>query len=106
MARKRTVVGILTAFALVVGVMGTLGVAALLGAPSARAVTLTQAEAPFVAQTADPHAGGGGGSVVDADTTSGPTESSGPNPVILLIAALGVLIGVLVVTRPKRPGPD
>jgi hypothetical protein len=44
--------------------------------------------------------------VVDADTASKPTDSSSPNPVILLLAALGVLIGVLVMTRPKRPGSD
>jgi hypothetical protein len=75
-----------------------LGVAA---GPSA-AINVTQAEAALPLQTADPHEGAGDG-VVDADTES-PTQASGSNNVVLLIAALGILAGVLLVTRPRR-GP-
>jgi hypothetical protein len=69
-------------------------------APSS-AITLTQAEAALPLLTADPHHGPGDG-VANADTEE-PTQAVGGNNVVLLIAALGVLIGVLIVTR-ARPG--
>lgn len=77
----------------------------VLGSPGqAGAVNLTQAEAAMPLLTADPHQGAGAGDgVIDGDVKE-PTESSGSNNVILLIAALGVLIGILIVTRPRR-GP-
>ena len=74
-------------------------------APFASAQTMLQGEAPIVLPTAAPHGDPGGG-VVDADTAGGPTAAEGPNPAFLLIAALGVLVGVLVITRPRRRGPD
>ena len=72
------------------------------------AITLTQAEAPIPVQSANPHAGGGGGAggagdVADLDTKE-PTEAVSTNNIVLLIAALGVLIGVLIVTR-RKSGP-
>ena len=82
-----------------------LGLAALAAPRGAAAMTITQVEAPMLVQTADPHQGAGDG-VADADTAGKPADSSGPSPVLLLIAALGLLIGVLVVTRPRRRGPD
>ena len=68
----------------------------------AEAIALMQAEAPIPVQTADPHRGAGDG-VVDADTQQ-PTQVEGSNNIVLLVAALGVLIGVLIVARPRR-GP-
>ena len=72
-------------------------------APPAEAINLTQAEAAMPVLTADPHQGPGEG-VVNADTKE-PTEAVGGNNVVLLIAALGVLIGILLITRPRR-GPQ
>ena len=77
----------------------------LVATPHASAVTLMQGDSPFVLPTAAPHDDVGGG-VVDADTAGGPAKSEGPNPVFLLIAALGVLVGVLLLTRPRHRGPD
>jgi uncharacterized membrane protein HdeD (DUF308 family) len=79
-----------------------IAVVLLVAAPGASAINVTQAEAAIPLLTADPHHGAGDG-VVDADT-QGPAETSGGNNVILLVAALGVLIGVLLITRPRR-GP-
>jgi lysozyme family protein len=81
-------------------------------APSrAEAITLNPAEAPIpllstpVPQLAVGANGGTDSGVVEADTAGGPAQSTGPSPVILLIAALGLLVGVLLVTRPRRRGP-
>jgi hypothetical protein len=81
------------------------GLALSTGAPRAIAITINPAEAPMALLTPAPHEGAGGG-VIDADTAGGPAQSTGPSPVILLIAALGVLVGVLLITRPRRRGPD
>jgi hypothetical protein len=70
----------------------------------ASAINLTQAEAPIALVTTAPQPGTGG--VVNADTAGGPAAASGPNPVLVLLAALGVLVGVLIITRPRRRGPD
>ena len=86
------------AVALLVVIAVALGASPL----AARATTMTQAEAPALPLlTADPHAGGG--EVPNFDTQA-PSTAVTPNNAILLIAALGVLIGVLVVTR-RRSGP-
>ena len=82
-----------------------LGLASFAAPRGAAAITITQVEAPMLLQTADPHQGAGD-EVADADTAGKPAESSGPSPILLLIAALGLLVGVLVVTRPRRRGPD
>ena len=72
-------------------------------APRASAITLTQAAAPFVVQTAGPHQDGTGGVIV-ADTQE-PDAAAGSNNLVLLVAALGALLGVLIVTRSRR-GPE
>ena len=77
-------------------------VVAFAGAERADAINLTQAEAPLPVLTADPHQGAGDG-VVNADTTK-PAQAESSNNVVFLIAALGVLIGVLIIARPRR-GP-
>ena len=69
----------------------------------AAAVTLTQAEAPIPVQTMAPNPGGADG-IPDLDTKE-PTEAATTNNIVLLIAALGVLVGVLIVTR-RKSGPD
>ena len=79
-------------------------VVAFAGAERADAINLTQAEAPLPVLTADPHQGAGDG-VVNADTTK-PAQAESSNNVVFLIAALGVLIGVLIIARPRRRGPD
>ena len=68
------------------------------------AINLTQAEAALPLLTADPHHGAGAGDGVIEGDVKEPTESTGSNNIILLIAALGVLIAILIVTRPRR-GP-
>ena len=91
---RAAVLGLLVAVALAVVGFGVAG--------RADAITLTQAEAPLPVQTADPHVGAGDG-VVDADTQQ-PTQVESSNNIVLLVAALGVLIGVLIVAHPRR-GP-
>jgi len=93
-----------TGLGIVVGLASVLAVALLVvaGAQRVDAITLTQAEAPIPAQTADPHQGNEDG-VADADTKE-PTQAETPNNIVLLVAALGVLIGILIVARPRR-GP-
>ena len=93
-----------SARAAALGVLMALALALLAfgGAQRADAITLVPAEAAVPLLTADAHHGAGDG-VVDADTKE-PTQVEGSNNIVLLIAALGVLIGVLVVTRPRR-GP-
>jgi hypothetical protein len=83
-------------------VVAVLVVVAFAGAGRADAINLTQAEAPIPVLTADPHEGAGDG-VVNADTTK-PAQAESSNNVVFLIAALGVLIGVLIIARPRR-GP-
>jgi hypothetical protein len=92
----------LTKIAVAALVLAGLLVVAFAGAGRADAINLTQAEAPISVLTADPHQGAGDG-VIDADTT-GPAQVESSNNVVFLIAALGVLIGVLIVARPRR-GP-
>ncbi|HET9852692.1 MAG TPA: hypothetical protein VFP56_09330 [Candidatus Limnocylindrales bacterium] len=107
--RVRTVaVGVRVAAAVAV-LLAVVVVLAFAGPQRAAAINLTQAEAPIPVLTADPqprdvdkHLGAGDG-VVDADTT-GPAQVESSNNVVFLIAALGVLIGVLIVARPRR-GP-
>ena len=82
--------------------VAVLVVVAFAGAERADAINLTQAEAPLPVLTADPHQGAGDG-VVNADTTK-PAQAESSNNVVFLIAALGVLIGVLIIARPRR-GP-
>ena len=76
----------------------------VVGAPGrAAALNVTQAEAAMPLLTADPHHGAGAGDgVIDGDVKQ-PTESSGSNNVVILVAALGVLIGILIVTRQRGP---
>jgi hypothetical protein len=97
-ARSSAAVGLAALVLLAAGLL-------ILGSPGrAGAVNLTQAEVAMPLLTADPHQGAGAGDgVIDGDVKE-PTESSGSNNVILLIAALGALIGILIVTRPRR-GP-
>ena len=82
-----------------------LAVVAVIG-PTQRAVAITwsQAEVAVAVPSDAPHDGLAGG-VVDADTAGSQPAATGPSPVLLLIAALGILIGVLIVTRSRR-GPD
>ncbi|HEX3263640.1 MAG TPA: hypothetical protein VHR37_08260 [Solirubrobacterales bacterium] len=80
-------------------------IAFLASTPATKAITLMQGDAPVALSSAAPNDGLGAG-VLNADTAGGPAASDGPNTVLLLIAALGVLVGVLVVTRPRRRGPD
>ena len=95
--------GELAKAAVVAFVLGVaLSLAALGVAQRADAITLSQPEAPMLLLRADPHEGYGVG-VVDADT-QGQTKVEGSNNIVLLVAALGVLIGVLIVARPRR-GP-
>jgi hypothetical protein len=82
--------------------VAVLVVVAFAGAERADAINLTQAEAPMPVLTADPHQGAGDG-VVNADTTK-PVQAESSNNVVFLIGALGVLIGVLIIARPRR-GP-
>ena len=87
------------AAALLLAVLVTVAFA---GAGRADAINMTQAEAPIPVLTADPHQGAGDG-VIDADT-QGPAQAERSSNVVFLIAALGVLIGVLIIARPRR-GP-
>jgi hypothetical protein len=96
-ARSSAAVGFAALMLLVAGLL-------VLGSPGrAGAVNLTQAEAAMPLLTADPHQGAGAGDgVIDGDVKE-PTESSGSNNVVILVAALGVLIGILIVTRQRGP---
>jgi hypothetical protein len=108
MVGARTRLGLVRA--VLAGFVATLAVAMAVAVPLAAfgapgrvdAIKLALGDAPIALQSADPHHGAGDG-VVDADT-QGQTKVEGSNNIVLLVAALGVLIGVLVVTRSK-PGP-